>query len=71
MATKPEFVDTISAATRQNWRRVEKRSIEAAPVTEERSKLSHWPPTSILEWRLDTFTPWRIKGWHVRLWGSK
>lgn len=71
MANKPEFVDTISAATRQRWRRPEKSASEATPVVEERSRLSHWPPNSLIEWRLETFTPWRIKAWHQRLWGSK
>ena len=70
MANKSEFVDTISAATRQRWRRPEKRAVEA-PVVEERSRLSHWPPQSIVEWRLENFTPWRIKAWHERIWGSK
>jgi hypothetical protein len=70
MANKSEFVDTISQATRQRWRRPEKSVVEA-PVVEERSRLSHWPPTSIIEWRLETFTPWRIKAWHERIWGSK
>ncbi len=70
MAEKPEFVDTISAATRQHWRRSNTRVVEA-PAPEERSRLSHWPPKSILEWRLVNLTPWRIKQWHERLWGSK
>ena len=70
MADKPEFVDTISAATRQRWRRTEKRVVEAAPVVEERSRLSHWPPQNVIEWKIETFTPWRIKAWKQRIWGS-
>lgn len=69
MADKPEFVDTISQATRQRWRRPEKRIIEA-PVAEERSRLSHWPPQNLIEWKLENFTPWRIKAWKQRIWGS-
>lgn len=71
MANKPEFVDTISQATRQRWRRPQNAVVETAPVVEERSRLSHWPPQSIIEWRMETFTPWRIRAWHERLWGSK
>jgi hypothetical protein len=71
MADKPEFVDTISQATRQRWRREETRVVEVAPVVEERSRLSHWPPKGVIEWRMETFTPWRIKAWRQRLWGSK
>ena len=70
MADKAEFVDTISDRTRQRWRRAEKR-LAAAPVVEERSRLSHWPPQNILDWRLENLTPWRIKDWRERLWGSK
>jgi hypothetical protein len=70
MADKAEFVDTISDATRQRWRRPEKRLSEPT-VVEERSRLSHWPPSSILEWRLENLTPWKMKGWQIRLWGSK
>jgi hypothetical protein len=68
MADKPEFVDTISDATRQRWRRVEKRA--EVPVAEERSRLSHWPPKHLVEWKLETFTPWRIQMWRNRIWGS-
>ena len=48
MADKAEFVDTISDATRQRWRRPEKRITEPT-VVEERSRLSHWPPASIVD----------------------
>ena len=69
MAQKPEFVDTIGEATRQRWRRSQPAAgKKAAP--EERSKLSHWPPKSWLEWRIETFTPWRLKAWNNRFWGS-
>jgi hypothetical protein len=69
MANKPEFVDTIGDRTQQRWRRAQKRAAE--PVVEERSRLSHWPPQNILDWRLENLTPWRIKDWRERLWGSK
>ena len=71
MAKKAEFVDTISAATQQRWRRPEKRLAGEPAVPEERSRLSHWPPSSITEWRMENLTPWKIKGWQIRLWGSK
>jgi hypothetical protein len=70
MADKPEFVDTIGDRTQQRWRRTEKRAA-AQPVVEERSRLSHWPPQNVLDWRLENLTPWRIKAWRERLWGSK
>jgi hypothetical protein len=70
MANKPEFVDTIGDRTQQRWRRAQKRAA-AEPVVEERSRLSHWPPQNILDWRLENLTPWRIKDWRERLWGSK
>ena len=71
MANKSEFVDTISQATRQRWRRPEKLSSEPTGVAEERSRLSHWPPKSIVEWRLENLTPWKIKTWRISFWGSK
>ena len=70
MADKSQFVDTIGDRTRQRWRRPEKH-VTAEPVVEERSRLSHWPPQNILEWRLENLTPWRIKVWRERFWGSK
>ena len=70
MANKPEFVDTIGDRTQQRWRRAQKHAA-AEPVVEERSRLSHWPPQNILDWRLENLTPWRIKNWRERLWGSK
>jgi hypothetical protein len=62
MAEKPEFVDTISQATRQRWRRAEPSSVRPA-VKREGSRLSHWPPKSWLEWRIENFMPWRLKSW--------
>ena len=62
MADKSEFVDMISEATRQTRRRF------ATPVTKkadvkETSRLSHWPPDSWKQWRMETLTPWKIKPW--------
>ena len=69
MAQKPEFVDTISEMTRQRWRRVEPIVKQAVP--KERSRLSHWPPKSWLEWRIETFMPWRLKSWSSRFRGDR
>jgi len=66
MAKKTEFVDTISEMTRQRWRRAE--PIVKQAVAKERSKLSHWPPKSWLEWRIETLTPWRMNSWSSRFW---
>ena len=61
MADKPEFVDLISDATRQNTRRTMPRVIE--PVVKETSRLSHWPPERWSEWRMEMLTPWKLKSW--------
>ena len=45
MADKPEFVDMISAATRQTRRRYAPRVVE--PEVKETSRLSHWPPDRV------------------------
>jgi hypothetical protein len=61
MTNKPEFVDTISAATQQRRRQFAPRSIE--PVVKEKSRLSHWPPERWETWRIETLTPWKLKPW--------
>ena len=65
MADKPEFVDIISEATRQNRRRVMPRVIE--PVAKKISRLGH-RPARLLQWRIETLTPWKIKPWETRDW---
>ena len=59
MADKPEFVDLISEATRQNRRRAMPVDVEPMPV-KERSRMAHTPPR-LERWRLETLTPWKIK----------
>jgi len=67
MADKPEFVDMISEATQQKWRRrVMPRVVH--PVVKETSRLSHWPPDRWLQWRLETLTPWKLKTWKFKNW---
>ena len=61
MADKPEFVDMISEATRQTRRNFATRV--SKPVVKETSRLSHWPPDSWKQWRMQTLTPWKIKPW--------
>ncbi|MGA2288073.1 hypothetical protein [Bradyrhizobium sp.] len=62
MAEKSEFVDTISAATRQTKaRRATPLVIER--VDKEQSRLSHWPPKGWADWRMETLTPWKLKPW--------
>jgi len=63
VADKPEFVDMISEATRQSRRRIAPRVV--APEVKERSRLSHWPPQRWVEWRMQTFKPWKLKPWQV------
>ena len=62
MADKPEFVDMISEATRQFRRRSAAR-VTMEPEVKERSRLSHWPPQRWLDWRAETFKPWKLKPW--------
>jgi hypothetical protein len=49
MANKPEFVDLISDATRQNWRRTNQRTASASKSLDKdeaqnKRRLSSWPP---------------------------
>jgi len=66
MADKPEFVDTIGEATRQNYRRVVKRAKE--PVVKEKPRVGHWPPERLEQWRMENLTPWKIKSWKLKDW---
>ena len=66
MTDKAEFVDMISAATRQRRRPVTRRTVE--PVVEETSRLSHWPPARWTQWRIETLTPWKLKSWKFKDW---
>jgi hypothetical protein len=68
MADKPEFVDMISEATRQNRRSFAPRMLEPE-VAKETSRLSHWPPDRWTQWRLETLRPWKLKSWKFRNWG--
>ena len=68
MADKPEFVDMISEATRQN-RRGHAPRVVAEPVVKETSRLSHWPPDRWTQWRMETLTPWKLKPWKSKDWG--
>lgn len=67
MADKPEFVDTISDATKQKYRRVMPRVI-APPKPKEESRLSHWPPERWIKWRMENLTPWKLKSWKFKNW---
>lgn len=63
MAEKPEYVDLISAATRQSWRTTSARGVRA-PLPElepekPRSRLSSWPPPRWAELRLELLKPWK------------
>jgi hypothetical protein len=62
VADKPEFVDMIGEATRQFRRRSAARVL-IEPEVKERSRLSHWPPQRWLDWRAETFKPWKLKPW--------
>jgi hypothetical protein len=66
MADKAEFVDMISAATRQRRRRFAPPVVE--PDVKETSRLSHWPPAQWTQWRIETLTPWKLKSWKFKDW---
>ena len=66
MADKPEFVDMISEATRQSRRAVMPRIVDLAPA-KETSRLAH-RPDRLEAWRMETFTPWKLKSWKFKNW---
>ncbi|OAF17334.1 hypothetical protein [Bradyrhizobium neotropicale] len=68
MANKPEYVDLISEATRQNRRRAAPLRIVAKPEAEETSKLSRWPPAMLRQWKLETLTRWKPASWKLKDW---
>jgi hypothetical protein len=75
LANKREFVDLISDATRQNWRRnqrvlSEARSDAGAEKVRRRKLLSNWPPARFAQWRIENLTPWKLslKSWTFKDW---
>ena len=67
MADKPEFVDLISDATRQN-RRNAARIVDLDPVASRKaSRLGH-RSERFEAWRMETFTPWKLKPWKFKNW---
>ena len=75
MANKPEFIDLISDATRQNWRRTQ-RAADASKTAlskdkvQKKRRLSSWPPGRFAQWRLENLTPWKmtLKSWTFKDW---
>jgi hypothetical protein len=63
VADKPEFVDLISDATTQSYRRSMPRVVDLPTTSKETSRLSSWPPEHWAQWRLAKLTPWKIKDW--------
>ena len=65
MADKPEFVDMISEATRQRWRRSAQRGGSNRKPRKARASVtgrrSRW-----VQWRMETLTPWKLKSWKFR-----
>jgi hypothetical protein len=66
---KSDFVDLISQATRQHWRRPARRQVTEAETKPEK-KLSNWPPERMDQWRLINLTPWKmtLKPWKFKDW---
>ena len=67
MADKSEFVDMISEATRQSRRRAS-GPLLVEPEVKERSRIGHWPPDRVVQWRLENLTPWKVKSWKFKEW---
>ena len=61
MADKPEFVDMISEATRQNRRSFTPRIIE--PEVKEKSRLGHWPPRRWTQLAAGDVPAMEVKPW--------
>ena len=70
MADKPEFVDMIGDATKQSRRSNQSRIVDLPPAAggKETSRLSH-RSERLVQWRMENFTPWKIKPWHSKDWG--
>jgi len=64
---KSEFVDMISEATRQSRRRTSRVIVEPVAI-KERSRMGHWPPDRMVQWRLENLTPWKLKSWKFKNW---
>ncbi|HEX9210969.1 MAG TPA: hypothetical protein VF901_10690 [Bradyrhizobium sp.] len=68
MANKPEYVDLISAATRQHRRRATPLRVVAEPEVEETSRLSRWPPATFKQWKLENLMRWKSASWKLKDW---
>ena len=69
MAEKPEFVDLISEATTQSYRRSMPRIVDLpTDLNKETRRLSNWPPEHWVQWRLAKLTPWKVKPWEGKDW---
>jgi hypothetical protein len=68
MASKPEYVDLISEATRQHRRRAPALRIVAEPQVEQTSKLSRWPPAMFKQWKMETLMRWKSASWKLKDW---
>jgi hypothetical protein len=74
MANKSGFVDLISDATRQRYRRTNasaSKSVTAVePEPKEERRLSNWPPERMEQWRIANLTPWKmkLKSWKFKDW---
>ena len=66
MANKPEYVDLISAATRQHRRRATPLRIVAKPEVEETLRLSRWPPAMFRQWKVENLMPWKSASWKLK-----
>lgn len=65
MADKPEFVDIISEATRQNRRRAVE--VDVAPAVKETSRIAH-RSARMDQWRTEMLTPWKLKPGTIKHW---
>ena len=67
MPKKPDYVDLIRDATRQNTRDPSRTVVITTGMKEKRG-LSHWPPTHLQEWRADNLAPWKLRSRKSRDW---
>jgi hypothetical protein len=44
------------------------RHIEHPAPVKARSRISHWPPDRMVQWRLENLTPWKLKSWKFKDW---
>ena len=68
MTDKPEFVDMISEATRQNAPPVDAAHRRTPDSVQGNLASRPLAAGSWEQWRMETLTPWKIKPWGGKDW---